>query len=126
MIEDVERNSPLGKSDHMIIIFSFRAYTDRPKKKEQKFRSDKGDYEAMRSAMKDYDWKENVNALSVEEHCRFFKKTLAKHMKKHIPKTSGWAALKTRYALVDERKSSSASKKGSAQFKKIHGDQRRR
>ena len=37
MVEDVKRNSPLGKSDHMIITFSFRAYTNRPKKTQQNF-----------------------------------------------------------------------------------------
>ena len=95
----------------MIITFSFRAYTDRPKKKQKKIKYDKRDYEAMRSAMRDYDWKENVNALSVEEHWRFFKETLAKHMKKHIPKTSGRPSKPGRHLWMNAKALAQVKKK---------------
>ena len=109
----------------MIITFSIRAYTDRPKKKQQNFKYDKSDYEAMRSAMKDYDWKENVNALSLEEHWRLFKETLTKHIKIHILKTSGRPSKPGRHLWMNAKPLSQVRKKVHS-FKKYREEKKTR
>ena len=62
-VSQITQHSPLGKSDHNVITFTFNCYLDFSKPKEM-FAYDKADYEAMKKDLTETEWTENFT-LSV-------------------------------------------------------------
>ena len=54
MVEGMECNAPIRKSDHATLTFTFKCYTARQKPKVKKFKFDKGNYNEMREEMRRY------------------------------------------------------------------------
>ena len=48
MVDSILHESPLGKSDHCVLIITFICYAELVNTKRMKYYYDKGDYEAMR------------------------------------------------------------------------------
>ena len=55
-ISDIEYQSPLGKSDHSVIIFKYHCYAELRDKLCPKLLYDKTDYEGLNKEINDIDW----------------------------------------------------------------------
>ena len=56
MIENIEYQSPLGKSDHSVLSFKFKCYTVIKNYKRTKLYYNKADYGNIKKELKDIDW----------------------------------------------------------------------
>ena len=56
-VSDVKHQSPLGKSDHNLIIFKFHCYLDYTNPKDR-YAYGKGDFDAMRNELSNTNWQE--------------------------------------------------------------------
>ena len=85
MITNVQYLSPLGKSDHIIMVLdtnmniSDKDYTLR-------YAYDKGNYEEILNSLKKVNWKEALADKNTEEAWNMFEQKLLKEMDKHVPK----------------------------------------
>ena len=75
MIEDIQVNSPLGKSDHSVIEYTYNCYIDRKSNRESKFIYDRGNYDEMRKEM-NKDWEAILSTMNVEEQWKIILESL--------------------------------------------------
>ena len=90
-ISNIQYHSPLGKSDHSVILFDYHCYLDYSKPKET-FIYNKGDYEAMRNDICNSDWIPSFLALigngerCIEEAWDSLKSELHRLRSQFVPK----------------------------------------
>ena len=88
-IEDLEYQSPLGKSDHCVILFSLVCRTLLNENLTPRRRYNRGDYEGIRNELKNLDWehylKENQN--NIDETWDKFQVKIRQLEEKYIPLT---------------------------------------
>ena len=65
MIEDVTYESPLGKSDHAVLLINHRCYTETTTYTKLKFYYNQGDYSGMSNKLEQCDWEEILGSGSV-------------------------------------------------------------
>ena len=65
MIEDVTYESPLGKSDHAVLLINHRCYTETTTYTKLKFYYNQGDYSGMSTKLEQCDWEEILGSGSV-------------------------------------------------------------
>ena len=65
MIEDVTYESPLGKSDHAVLLVNHRCYTNTTTYTKLKFYYNQGDYSGMSTKLEQCDWEEILGSGSV-------------------------------------------------------------
>ena len=87
MVQNLEHEAPLGKSDHMVLQFSFCAYMDKSVQHSRKYIYSKGDYESMRKDLAAIDWSDTAK-LSIDDHWTLFKSRMQDLINKHVPKQS--------------------------------------
>ena len=89
-VSDIQQHSPLGKSDHSVIVFNYHCYLNYSKPKDS-FSYSKGDYNSMRENMDESEWKkkfmENANSQNVEEMSSL-KNKLKEMVEQFIPKVT--------------------------------------
>ncbi len=86
MIEDIETCAGIGKSDHATLIINFKCYQQENTTSEQiRYMYDKGDYESMRNAIRNTDWKSELTGLSVENAWTKIKSTIQENIDRYIP-----------------------------------------
>ena len=56
MIDDSVYESPLGKSDHSVLIITFRCYAEIASHTRLKYYYDQGDYNSMKTKLDHMDW----------------------------------------------------------------------
>lgn len=56
MIDDVQYLAPLGKSDHCVLLFKVVCHSQRLKNETIRGNYNKGNYDAARGEMKDFNW----------------------------------------------------------------------
>ena len=61
MIEDIEYLSSLGKSDHIIISFDFKCYTQQSGKDKIIYNYGKGNYGAMKTELGGINWQSELD-----------------------------------------------------------------
>ena len=87
-VSDVEHQSPLGKSDHNLIIFKFHCYLEYTKPKDR-YAYEKGDYDAMRNELSDTNWQEeyvtSASNKNIAELWGTLKSTLKQLRDKFVP-----------------------------------------
>ena len=98
-VSDVYHQSPLGKSDHDVLTFSFNCYLDYSKPQE-KFVYDKANYEAMRNQLVEQGWCEDyvasANEKSIEQLWEALRTMLMSLRGKFVPKKISSTAPKWR------------------------------
>ena len=72
MIENLQYNAPIGKSDHLTLNFTFKCYSDTKVKKPRKYKLDKGNYDLLREKIAQYDWKNDMEKLSCQDSWDLF------------------------------------------------------
>jgi hypothetical protein len=86
MVDDIQYEAPLGKSDHLVLKFNFLCNKEIQSSKSSKFSFHKGNYTALSEEMSKYEWKEDLTSLTVEESWNLFEKRLMEAMERNIPK----------------------------------------
>ena len=84
MIEDLELNSPLGKSDHSVIEYTFNCYINRSNNTETKLIYDKGNYEEMKKYMSK-DWRTILSSLDVDDQWNNIQTALQNTVHRNVP-----------------------------------------
>ena len=89
-VSGIQHHSPLGKSDHSVIIFDYHCYLDYSKPKDV-FSYSKGDYTAMRTKLESSEWAINflteARQQSIEEMWASLKKKVRELKVEFVPKT---------------------------------------
>lgn len=86
MIQQISHQSPLGKSDHSVLLLKFLIKQNMDFKPRTVYSYDKGNYEAMRSDLNiDWDAELNSTAQNVNEQWGQIKKKIEESVKTHIP-----------------------------------------
>ena len=86
MIEDMQHEAPLGKSDHCVINFQFKCYTERTQITHHRYIYDKGDYDAIRQDL-NADWNTILEQHKgdIESLWSTLKSKIKEAEKNHIP-----------------------------------------
>ena len=88
LISDITHLSPLGKSDHDVLLFSLYIEQDPPEAQDiERFDLSKVDYHKMREEVETADWS-NLHLDDVENIWLRIKKTIIDSMNRNIPKVS--------------------------------------
>ena len=87
-ISDLEYQSPLGKSDHSVLIFKYRCYAELVEKDTVKLLYDKTDYEGLNKEIKELDWKSILpdDEKDINESWTKFHEKLSELEHKYVPK----------------------------------------
>ena len=90
-VSDIQHHSPLGKSDHNVVIFDYHCYLDFSKPKDV-YSYSKGDYEAMRDHANSTgvatDFLKKAKTQSIEEMWASIKQTIDDLKSSFVPKTT--------------------------------------
>ena len=85
MIDRIKYLPPLGKSDHVIIQISLISYISRFGLQTEKLNFFKGDYENIRSILKDIKWEERITkAMNLQESWKCFTDIINHEVKRNI------------------------------------------
>ena len=108
LIKNIERNAPLGKSDHetLSITLDLPKVWHKPAKK--KFDFIKCDFTRMKEFLSNNDWNE-TNDKTLEEAWNFFKNTLHEGFEHFVPKAN--TPTKTRPIWMNRKALKSLKKK---------------
>ena len=79
---------PLDKSDHAVLYFKLSCYKDFPQEEfVEKFKYDKGDYEAIQDDLSKINWDDELDTQTVDDAWNVFINHFTDTMDKNIPKT---------------------------------------
>ena len=87
MIENIEYLSPLGKSDHIIISFDFKCYTQQSGKDKIVYYYGKGNYDKMKTELGGINWQSELDkeAYDINKQWTYNKEKIQEAVKHHIP-----------------------------------------
>ena len=85
MISDINLDSPLGKSDHSVIMFTFNSYVSGSGAPKTRYKYDKGDYVNMSEFLK-IDWDGFLGQKDIDSQWSLFREKLSEASEKYIPK----------------------------------------
>ena len=89
MVNNIEYESPLGKSDHCVITFTYECYAILNSKRKQRKLYDKADFEKIREEINNIDWEDQLGKYNnVEDMWKFFHSTIMEIEEKFIPTRS--------------------------------------
>ena len=79
MVDSILHESPLGKSDHYVLVINFMCYAELVNIKRMKCYYDGGDYEGMRSKCKSIKWDEVLSGDTIDEQWKSLKDEFNRH-----------------------------------------------
>ena len=85
MIDSIEYQSPLGKSDHSVLSFKFKCYTVIKNYKKTKLYYNKADYNNIKRELKDNDWIKQLQHKNANEQWLYFKEFIRNLIDKYVP-----------------------------------------
>lgn len=85
MVEDLAYDSPLGKSDHMVLRFRFIAESEIEERVIERRKYDYGDYASLKRELRDMSFDEVLRATTVDENWDNMLETIHSLEEKHIP-----------------------------------------
>ena len=85
MIDDIVYESPLGKSDHSVLIIIFRGYAEIASHTRLKYYYDQGDYNSMKTKLDHTDWGEILGTSTINHQWLGFKWYIKKIEDEFIP-----------------------------------------
>jgi len=86
-IEDIEYQSPLGKSDHCVMVFNLVCCTELKENMTPRRRYNKGDYEGIRNELNNFNWDLYMNDAqnNIDESWNKFQTKIKQMEDKYIP-----------------------------------------
>ena len=86
MIDTMKYLPPLGKSDHVTIQYSLITYINRFRSRTEKLNFFKGDYEKIRTHLKDIKWEDKITeAMNLQGSWESFTHLINHEVKNNIP-----------------------------------------
>ena len=87
MIEDMEYLSPLGKSDHMILMFNFRTYYSHEyiEKTIGVFSYEKGNCKEIQNYLQNHEWEKDLQGKDINGQWNCISSVLQEAAAKFIP-----------------------------------------
>ena len=85
MIDDIVYESPLGKSDHSVLIITFRCYAEIASHTRLKYYYDQGDYNSMKMKLDYTDWGKILGMSTINHQWLGFKEYIKKIEDEFIP-----------------------------------------
>ena len=84
MIQDLEHQSPLGKSDHGVLVFQFICYLIQKNLKKKSYIYHKGDYAGLKNSL-NIDWQNHLDSHSINDMWGKFKSKVKDGIEEFIP-----------------------------------------
>ena len=88
LLNSLQYTEPLGKSHHVTLSWTLTCYQHRTHAKTIKYNYDKGDYAEMQKFFSEFDWKEKLGDLSVEDMWQVIKESFNEAVKRFVPSIS--------------------------------------
>ena len=87
MVEDLTRLPPLGKSDHVGLLWKYRCYNEPVQGKGKIDQRDfwQGNYDGLKADLNEIDWKNELQGCNIEQAWKKLKQRLNDGVNKHIP-----------------------------------------
>jgi Reverse transcriptase (RNA-dependent DNA polymerase)/Endonuclease-reverse transcriptase len=85
LIDQVEYNPPIGKSDHVVLEWDIKLTSDDMISSKRKLDYWKGDYHAVTEQLQKVDWCREFNGKTVNEIWIIFKELLLKNVMENVP-----------------------------------------
>ena len=111
MIDSIEHQSPFGKSDHSVLTFQFKCYTELTKHRGTRKNFVRADYENIKKQLNEIQWKAQLEGKTANEQWNYFKEKITNIFDKYVPKKT----IKT-----DRKKSIPYNKKVLVKIRKKH------
>jgi endonuclease/exonuclease/phosphatase family metal-dependent hydrolase len=86
LVSELKHLDPIGKSDHLCIIFRIEIEPEVVNKNQQKYQMDKGDFAAINQMMKNINWEDKTAKLNTEMTWTLFKEKYDTAVETCIPK----------------------------------------
>ena len=114
MVDGMKYDTPLGKSDHLVLKFNFLCYKEDNHSNPIKYMYHKGNYEKIKENMADHNWREDMEDLNTEESWSLFEDRITKSMEENIPKTKPTPGKKRKPLWMNEKVLIKLKKKSAA------------
>ena len=85
MVDDIVYESPLGKSDHSVLIIAFRCYAEIANHTRLKYYCNEGDYNGMKVKLDHTDWSEILGTSTINHQWLGFKEYIKNIEDEFIP-----------------------------------------
>ena len=85
MVENIEYNMGLGKSDHLMLEIDFNCYIENSVNSRKKYMYNRGNYTQMLNELKSVNWDANLVSLCATEAWNIFAEIILKSIEKNIP-----------------------------------------
>jgi len=85
LVEEIQYRDPLGKSDHVTLIWDLLIETAKPASNQLKFNYCKGDYKSITDQLCEVNWKETFRNRSVDQMWTIFRRVIKTLTEEHIP-----------------------------------------
>jgi exonuclease III len=85
MIQEVEYNEPVGKSDHLVLNWTYNSYIEQSRKVTVKRLYNDGNYENMRADLGGTDWANLLQDKTVDEQWNIIRTRILDSVSTHIP-----------------------------------------
>ena len=85
LVKDIEYQSPLGKSDHCIIKFSYNIKCISNAYKVNRYFYDKGDYNTIKICLRKINWYQLFDGKDVQQMWDIMSEILLENERMHIP-----------------------------------------
>ena len=86
MVSDLNYLSPLGKSDHSVIVFKFNCYTQQDNTGRVKYYYDRANFTGMKRDLLEIDWQAALDSTDINTHWNTLKTVLLDIQDKYVPK----------------------------------------
>ncbi len=87
MINDIQYIQPLGKSDHVCLVFNTNMYAHTDKKCKLRYAYHRGNYQNMTENLQHIDWEQRLEKWNTENSWTFFEDILTHEIEENIPKS---------------------------------------
>ena len=86
MIDSIEHQIPFGKSDHSVLTFQFKCYTELTNHRGIRQNFVKVDYENIKKQLNEIQWKAQLEGKTANEQWNYFKGKMTNIFDKYVPK----------------------------------------
>lgn len=89
MLDNLQIKPGLGKSDHLVMTFTFNCYIEISETAQKKRNIFKGDFATINNILAVENWNDNFTGLSLTDSWDRFTETLVKLIEKYVPESKG-------------------------------------
>ena len=88
MISGLEYQSPIGRSDHAVLVFNFKCYAEKNVEEFKKKKYHKGDYDKMKVYIRsNINWDEQLKDKDIDGMCKKFLEVYEK-LENYVPEVT--------------------------------------